>query len=95
MQLSALQGQGVGAFWQAVLAYQTAQGDPQTAGSAAHLRRRQQALDWMWERITSGLKERFMQHPEVRARLRQTEGDVLQHRVAPSTAARNLIDLAN
>jgi LAO/AO transport system kinase len=45
----------------------------------------------MWERIDSGLKQAFRQHPQVRALLPQLQADVAAGRIAASTAARNLL----
>jgi LAO/AO transport system kinase len=87
LQLSALKGEGVDAFWQAVTRFRKLQ---EASGRLA-ARRRQQALAWMWERIESGLKQAFRQDPEVKALLAQATKDVEQGRVAASTAARQLL----
>jgi LAO/AO transport system kinase len=87
IQLSALLGQGVDTFWSAVTQFQTLQ----TRNGALAARRQQQALAWMWERIDAGLKQAFRQHPQVQALLPQLTQDVLEGRLAASTAARNLL----
>ena len=87
LQLSALRGDGVDAFWQAVTRFRTLQ---EKSGRLA-ARRKQQALAWMWERIESGLKQSFRQHAGVKALLPQMTKDVEQGRVAASTAARLLL----
>ncbi|HEX7890613.1 MAG TPA: methylmalonyl Co-A mutase-associated GTPase MeaB [Ramlibacter sp.] len=87
LQLSALKGEGVEAFWQAVTRFRHLQ---ESSGRLA-TRRRQQSLAWMWERIENGLKQAFRQNPEVKALLAQTTRDVEQGRVAASTAARQLL----
>jgi LAO/AO transport system kinase len=86
--LSALNGQGVDAFWAAVKEFQTLQN---TNGKLAE-RRKAQSLSWMWERIDAGLKLQFRQNPQVRALLPQLLKDVSEGRVAASTAARNLLN---
>lgn len=89
IQLSALNGQGVDAFWAAVTDFKARQ----TAnGKLAH-RRQQQSLAWMWERIDAGLKQAFRQHPQVQAQLPQMTKDVLAGRLAASTAARKLLEV--
>jgi LAO/AO transport system kinase len=87
LQLSALKGEGIDGFWQAVTRFRNLQ---ESSGRLA-ARRRQQSLAWMWERIESGLKQAFRQNPEVKALLAHTTRDVEQGRVAASTAARQLL----
>ncbi|MGD9550947.1 MAG: methylmalonyl Co-A mutase-associated GTPase MeaB [Burkholderiaceae bacterium] len=87
IQISALLGQGVDAFWAEVSAFRRLQ----TANGRLAARRQQQALAWMWERIDAGLKQAFRQHPQVRRLLPAMEADVAQGRVPASTAARILL----
>ena len=87
LQISALSGQGVDGFWQEVSRFK----DLQSASGRLQSRRQQQALAWMWERIDTGLKQAFAQHPTVQALLARCTQEVLAGRVAPSTAARNLL----
>lgn len=87
LQLSALLGQGVDAFWQAVQLFR----EMQTANGRLAARREKQALAWMWERIDAGLKQAFRQHPQVRELLPSLQGDVAAGRLAASTAARQLL----
>ena len=89
LQISALQGRGVGHFWSAVCRYR----DLQTANGRFTARRQQQAKAWMWERIDAGLKQRFRAHEQVRARLDATTAAVLAGTLPASTAARQLLDL--
>jgi LAO/AO transport system kinase len=87
IQLSALLGQGVDRFWAAVLQFQILQTQSgRTAG-----RRQQQSLAWMWERIDAGLKQAFRQQPQVQQLLPRLTQEVLQGRMAASTAARQLL----
>ncbi len=87
IQLSALLGQGVDAFWAAVSRYQTVQG----ANGQLAARRQKQALAWMWERIDAGLKRAFRQHPQVSALLPGLVQQVVGGRLPASTAARQLL----
>ena len=87
LQISALQHQGVDAFWDAVQRYRQLQ----TANGRLALRRERQALAWMWERIDSGLKQAFRAHPRVQALLPSLQHDVAAGRIAAGTAARNLL----
>lgn len=87
LQLSALKGQGLEAFWTTVQRFR----EVQQANGKLEARRRHQALAWMWERIESGLRQAFRQDPAVQALLPQLTKDVEQGRVAASTAARQLL----
>ena len=57
-------------------------------------RRQQQALAWMWERIESGLRQQFHTQPKVRAALAELTQQVALGQVPASTAARQLLALA-
>lgn len=87
LQLSALKGTGVDAFWSAVSRFR----DIQASEGRLQARRRQQALAWMWERIEAGLRSDFRQHPAVQALLPQLTAEVAAGRLPASTAARNLL----
>ena len=91
MQISALHGQGVDAFWQHVCTFR----HPQTVHGRFEAKRQQRARAWMWERIEAGLKQRFRAHPAVRAALDTTTQQVLAGQVPASTAARQLLELFN
>jgi LAO/AO transport system kinase len=89
IQLSALKGDGLQAFWAEVSNYRRLQ----TANGKLATRRRTQAQAWMWERIDAGLKLAFRQHPQVRAQLDGLTRQVASGEVAASTAARQLLAL--
>ena len=87
IQLSALHNQGVDAFWAKVLEFKALQ----EANGKFATRRQNQSLAWMWERIDAGLKQAFRQHPAVKTLLPQLTNEVIQGRMAASTAARNML----
>ena len=89
IQISALLGQGVDSFWAEVSRFR----ELQTANGRLAARRQQQARAWMWERIDAGLKQRFREHPSVRASLDDTTRRVLDGTLPASTAARQLLAL--
>ncbi|WP_413764555.1 methylmalonyl Co-A mutase-associated GTPase MeaB [Variovorax sp. Varisp41] len=90
LQLSALAGTGVDAFWAAVLEFRALQ----TANGRLATRREKQATAWMWERIDAGLKQAFRQHPQVRELLPRLTRQVAQGSLPASTAARQLLAAA-
>ena len=91
LQLSALKGSGLPEFWAAVTAFR----DERQASGALAARRRAQDEAWMWERIEAGLRQRFKQHPGVRAQLPALADEVRAGRLAASVAAHRLLDLLN
>ena len=89
MQLSALKGSGLAEFWAAISRFRTVQ----TANGRLAERRHCQAQAWMGSLIDAGLAQRFKSHPAVRAALPALTGEVHAGRMAPSVAARRLLDL--
>jgi LAO/AO transport system kinase len=89
MRISALKNQGIAEFWALVDTFQT----QRRASGEFEARRKSQALAWMWDLIHARLQTDFRHHPAVRAALRETLRDVSEARVAPSSAARSLLDL--
>ncbi|MBV8468790.1 MAG: methylmalonyl Co-A mutase-associated GTPase MeaB [Burkholderiaceae bacterium] len=87
MQLSALKQLGLDQFWERVQTFRQMQAD----NGRFQSKRQQQAEAWMWERIHAGLRHQFSEAPAVRAVLNDTVALVLQGRLAPSTAARELL----
>ena len=88
LTLSALQKQGIDAFWKEIERYRATM---EGCGEFAD-RRRRQALDWMWAQIDSGLRHRFLAHPAVRADLETISAAVAAGRTTPSAAAQTLLD---
>jgi LAO/AO transport system kinase len=91
LQISALAGVGIDAFWAAVQEFKTLQ----TAGGKLAQRREQQALAWMWERVEAGLRQSFRQHPQVRALLSEISQQVAAGILPASAAARSLLAAAS
>lgn len=87
LNLSALQGEGLQAFWNQVLAFQQLQ----TADGQWVQRRQSQALSWMNERIDAGLRQAFQSNKLVSNMLPGLQSEVLAGHVAASTAARQLL----
>ncbi|MBK7060931.1 MAG: methylmalonyl Co-A mutase-associated GTPase MeaB [Rubrivivax sp.] len=89
LQLSALKGQGLDEFWIAASRFR----ELQTASGRLAARRLAQDQAWMWERIEAGLRQRFRAHAAVRQALPHISDEVRGGRLAPSVAARRLLDL--
>ena len=87
IKISALLNQGVDAFWACVSEFKTLQ----TNHGRFAVRRQQQALAWMWERIDAGLKHTFRHHASVQALLPELSQHVGAGQLAASTAARQLL----
>ena len=89
LQLSALDGSGLPEFWRAVESLH----QQRRSSGAVTERRHAQDQAWMWQRIEAGLQSRFRQDADVRAALPALSDDVRTGQVAPSVAARRLLDL--
>jgi LAO/AO transport system kinase len=87
IQLSALHGVGVEAFWHCALRFKQLQ----TSNGRLAQRRQAQSLAWMWERIEAGLKQAFKQSPAVAALLPDITAQVQSGQMAASVAARILL----
>jgi LAO/AO transport system kinase len=89
VQVSALKAQGVAAFWSQVERFVQLK----RASGEFEARRRGQARAWMWDIVHARLLADFHAHPAVNAALPKTVGEVDAGRIAPSSAARALLDL--
>lgn len=87
LNLSALQGDGLPAFWTQVSSFKQLQ----MADGQWMSRRQAQSLSWMHDRIDAGLKQAFQSNTEVSQMLPALKADVLAGKVAASTAARQLL----
>ncbi|MEP7058435.1 MAG: methylmalonyl Co-A mutase-associated GTPase MeaB [Caldimonas sp.] len=88
MQISALKCDGIEAFWQNVEEFVR----HARAVGEFDARRRRQATAWLWDIVQAGLQREFRTHPAVRETLAATLADVAAAKVAPSAAARALLD---
>jgi LAO/AO transport system kinase len=89
VQASALKSQGIDAFWDCITQFQQLR----RGNGEFDARRRQQARAWMWDTVQARLQADFREHAAVRERLPLLLADVDAARVAPSVAARTLLDL--
>ena len=88
MTLSALEGRGVPELWKKISDFERLQ----KANGKFDARRKQQAGAWMWDRIDVGLKNAFRSNEAVQALLPNLVAEVNQGTMAPSVAARRLLE---
>lgn len=84
---SAVEKIGIEETWQTVLSHRKKLSDT----GELELKRRQQALDWMWSLIQEGLKNRFHQNPEVKKHLPKLTRAVEKGTTTPTLAAEELL----
>jgi len=88
MTLSALEGRGIPELWEKIAHFQALQ----KANGKFEARRKQQSGAWMWDRIDAGLKNAFRSNEAVQALLPNLVAQVNQGAIAPSVAARRLLE---
>ena len=88
MTLSALEGKGVPELWEKIMYFEKLQ----KANGKFESRRKQQSGAWMWDRIDAGLKNAFRNNVAVQGLLPSLIAQVNQGAVAPSVAARRLLE---
>jgi LAO/AO transport system kinase len=88
MICSALTMDGVEDLWQTVLDYRRRL----TTTGELMVKRKKQALDWMWTMVEEGLKERFHRNELVKQLLPQLSTGVEGGTLAPTVAAQQLLD---
>jgi LAO/AO transport system kinase len=86
---SALEGAGIPEIWQLVLDHQR----QLTASGYLQKRRSKQALEWLDELISIGLRRSFAAHSGVSHRWRDLKQSVLSGEVTPFAASRELLGL--
>ncbi len=89
LTVSALNGTGIDEFWAEIQRFRAVM----TASGALDVRRRRQAVDWMWNLIDIGLRHRFHQTTQIRHELDSTRRAVEAGRVSPTAAAHRLLEM--
>ncbi len=87
LKVSALKSNGIAPVWDALTALRA----ERQASGAWGVKRREQSLAWMWERIQSGLKQAFVTHPGVHEQLDTVSAAVHAGCLPASAAARQLL----
>ena len=91
LTMSALRKDGIQSFWDTVCRYR----DTMQASGEFASKRKHQALAWMWELIDAGLRNRFRNHPAVRADLPALQAAVGAGETTPTVAALQLLGHLN
>ena len=86
---SALTNAGIGELWQKILDHRTAM----NASGDFAARRRQQQVKWMWSMLEQRIMARLRSDPAIRARVKKTEAEVADGRVAPALAAEQIAEM--
>lgn len=79
---------GIAALWEEIELFFTTVRDK----GWLYQNRRNQSRYWMMDTIMDELRRRFMEHPEVSARLKDLEEEVVNERVSSFVAAHRLLD---
>ena len=87
LQISAITKSGIDNLWEAIGRYRTAR----EIDDELTEQRREQAVSWMWSELGDSLMTRFKSHEKVAEVLPRIEADVKAARIAPASAAEQLL----
>jgi len=87
--VSALEARGMDTVWAIVGEHRT----KLEATGELQRKRREQQRAWLWSLIDDGLKQYFLQRPDVKRALAEMEAAVASARLTPTEAARRLLEL--
>ena len=89
MTCSALEETGIDDIWATILDHRKKMTDT----GELEVKRKKQALDWMWTLVEDGLRRRFDQNSEIESILPAISKDVEKGFMAPTVAASRLLSL--
>ncbi len=78
---------GIQEIWETILDHR----EKFVAHGELELKRRRQAIAWMWSLVEEGLKEHFRKNEEIKKRLPKISGDVERGITTPTIAAKELL----
>jgi LAO/AO transport system kinase len=87
LTLSAVTRLGIDTLWTEIERHHQVM----TASGELVLKRKRQAVDWMWALIDSSLRSRFRHHPKVREDLEPVSRAVAAGHLTPAAAAQRLL----
>jgi LAO/AO transport system kinase len=82
---------GIPEIWETILDHR----EKFVAHGELDLKRKRQALAWMWSLVEEGLKEHFRKNEEIKKRLPKISGDVERGITTPTIAAKELLSCLN
>jgi len=88
---SSLEPSSIRKIWDTVVDH----GGKMSASGEMELKRKRQAVDWLWFLVEEGLKERFFKHPDIKKRLKEIVFNVEKGHTAPTVAAQELLFLVD
>lgn len=84
---SALEMRGIDEIWETVLVHR----EKLMSTGEMEIKRKKQAIEWMWFIVKEGLKEWFYKNPDVKRLLPKITKEVEQGVIEPTVAASNLL----
>lgn len=87
MTCSALKMTGIEEIWNMMLEYK----QKLTCSGELDIKRKKQAINWMWSLVEDGLKERFYRNPSVKQQLESIVKGVEKGTITPTSAAGKLL----
>ena len=87
MTCSALSREGLDGVWEMIADFKS----KMDASKEFEKNRRRQTVRWMWDRLNEGLKRRFYQQPDIKARIGDVTREVTLGNISPTDAAFELL----
>ncbi len=84
---SALEMTGIDKIWETILDHR----ERFISAGELEIKRKQQAIDWMWSLVEEGLHERFRKNSHVRNHLSEISREVAEGKTTPTIAAARLL----
>lgn len=86
---SAMAGEGMEEVWSTMKKYR----ETVSQNDTLNQRRGEQVRSWFWEEVSETLINELKQHPGMNSKVAEIERAVADHRIPPTVAARELVDL--
>lgn len=90
LTVSAIEHRGMADVWEMIERHRK----ELIARGELNRKRSHQQREWFWSMVNEGLRQQFLQRPDVRAELGKIEGEFDRSQSSPTRAAKRLLDLA-